>query len=163
MYRMDVRHDKDTKDINVTFDLPGLQKEDVSIDVHNKVLTVSGENTASSECTEGGYVVCERRYGKFMRSLSLPQGLSFRYAIQYSIREVLMTRRVERRMRPSINVDSEWGFGDLFQIQCQGAEPKINDHDRLRPLRVAKFISGAPGWCCGHPTCSALVLPHLFA
>jgi HSP20 family protein len=75
MDRVDVHHDKDTNNVNVTFDLPGLQKEDVSIDVHNNVLTVSGENNASSERTEGGYVVRERRYGKFTRSLSLPQGL----------------------------------------------------------------------------------------
>jgi HSP20 family protein len=75
MDRVDVHHDKDTNNVNVTFDLPGLQKEDVSIDVHNNVLTVSGENKASSERTEGGYVVRERRYGKFTRSLSLPQGL----------------------------------------------------------------------------------------
>lgn len=72
---MDVHHDKDTNNVIVTFDLPGVQKEDVSIDVHNNVLTVSGEIKASSERTEGGYVVRERQYGKFSRSLSLAQGL----------------------------------------------------------------------------------------
>jgi HSP20 family protein len=72
---MDVHHDKDTNSINVTFELPGLQKEDVSIDVHNNVLTVSGEDKASSERSEGGYVIRERRYGKFARSLILPQGV----------------------------------------------------------------------------------------
>jgi HSP20 family protein len=75
MHRMDVHHDKDTNSVNVTFDLPGMQKEDVSIDVHNNVLTVSGENRAISERSEAGYVVRERRYGKFTRSLALPQGL----------------------------------------------------------------------------------------
>lgn|SRR5712672_643198 len=74
-YRMDVHHDKDTNNVNVDFELPGLQKEDVSVDVHNNVLTVSGENKASSERSEGGYVVRERRHGKFTRSLSLPQGV----------------------------------------------------------------------------------------
>jgi len=72
---MDIHHDKDANNVNVSFDLPGLQKEDVSIHVQNNVLTVSGENKASSERTEGDYVVRERRYGKFTRSLSLPQGL----------------------------------------------------------------------------------------
>ncbi|KAI0000642.1 HSP20-like chaperone [Russula compacta] len=73
--RMDVHYDKDTNNVNVNFELPGLQKEDVSIDVHNNVLTVSGQNKASSERSEGGYAIRERRYGKFTRSLSLPQGL----------------------------------------------------------------------------------------
>jgi HSP20 family protein len=72
---MDVHYDKDTNNVNVTFELPGLQKEDVSIDVHNNVLTVSGEDKTSSERSEGGYVIRERRYGKFSRSLSLPEGL----------------------------------------------------------------------------------------
>jgi HSP20 family protein len=74
-HRMDVHYDKDTNNVNVTFELPGLQKEDVSIDLHNDVLTVSGEDKTSSERSEGGYVIRERRYGKFSRSLSLPQGL----------------------------------------------------------------------------------------
>ena len=70
-----MHYDKDTNNVNVTFELPGLQKEDVSIDVHNNVLTVSGEDRTSSERSEGGYVIRERRYGKFSRSLSLPQSV----------------------------------------------------------------------------------------
>lgn len=72
---MDVHHKKDTNDIVATVELPGLQKEDVSIDVHHNVLTVSGQSNISSERNEDGYVVRERRRGKFTRALSLPQGL----------------------------------------------------------------------------------------
>ena len=72
---MDVHYDKDTNNVNATFELAGLQKEDVSIDVHNNVLTVSGEDKTSSERSEGGYVIRERRCGKFSRSLTLPEGL----------------------------------------------------------------------------------------
>lgn len=68
-------HDKDRNSVNVTFELPGLQKEDVSIDVHKDALTVSGEDKATSERSEGGYVIRERRYGKFARNLTLPQGV----------------------------------------------------------------------------------------
>jgi HSP20 family protein len=73
--RMDVHYDKDTNNVNVAFELPGLQKEDVSIDVHNDVLTVSGESKVYSERNDKGYVIRERRYGKFARGLSLPHGL----------------------------------------------------------------------------------------
>ena len=72
---MNLQHKKDTNDIVATFELPGLQKDDVSIDVHNNVLTVSGQSNVSSERDEDGYVVRERRQGKFTRALSLPQGL----------------------------------------------------------------------------------------
>ncbi|KAH9039532.1 HSP20-like chaperone [Lactarius pseudohatsudake] len=64
--RMDVHYKKDTNDVVASFDLPGLQKEDVSIDLHDNVLTVSGQN---------GYLIRERRHGKFTRALSLPQGV----------------------------------------------------------------------------------------
>jgi HSP20 family protein len=72
---MDVHYDKDTNNVNVALELPGLQKEDVSIDVHNNVLTVSGESRVHSERSDDGYVTRERRYGRFARGLSLPQGL----------------------------------------------------------------------------------------
>jgi HSP20 family protein len=91
--RMDVHYDKDTNSVNVAFELPGLQKEDVSIEVHKDVLTVSGEDKASSERSEGGCVIRERRHGKFARSLSLPQGLkvSSTSEIPYTATEILTT------------------------------------------------------------------------
>lgn len=60
--------------VKVSFDLPGLQKEDVKIDVHNDVLAVSGETRSAAERSEEGYTVRERRYGNFGRPVSLPQG-----------------------------------------------------------------------------------------
>jgi HSP20 family protein len=69
---MDMHYDKDT---NVTFGLPGLQKEDGFIDVHNNVFTVSGKDKTSSDRREVGYVIRGRSYGKLARSLSLPRGL----------------------------------------------------------------------------------------
>ncbi len=71
---MDV-HYKDTNDIVASFELPGLQKEDVSIDMRNNALTVSGQSNVSSERNEDGYVVRERRQGKLTRTLPLPQGV----------------------------------------------------------------------------------------
>ncbi|KAF8470414.1 small heat shock protein, partial [Russula ochroleuca] len=40
---------------SVSFDLPGLRKEDVKIDAHNDVLTVSGETRPTSERSGDGY------------------------------------------------------------------------------------------------------------
>ncbi|KAF8266012.1 small heat shock protein [Lactarius quietus] len=73
--RMDIHHDDKANTVCATFELPGLQKEDVSIDINNNILTVSGETKQSTERNEEGYTLRERRYGKFSRSLSLPQGL----------------------------------------------------------------------------------------
>lgn len=61
--------------MTATFELPGLSKENVQIDVHNNVLTVSGESKISSERDENGYAVRERRFGRFSRAIPLPQGV----------------------------------------------------------------------------------------
>ena len=70
-----MHEDKENNLVHATFELPGLKKEDVNIDVHNNRLTISGESKISSERDENGYAVRERRYGKFSRSLALPQGI----------------------------------------------------------------------------------------
>jgi HSP20 family protein len=76
LIRMDLRENADGNTVTATFDLPGLKKEDVQIDIHNGLLTVSGElGGSTSEKAEGGYAVRERRCGKFSRSLRLPQGI----------------------------------------------------------------------------------------
>jgi len=72
---MDLKENADGKTVSATFELPGLKKEDVNIDVHNGLLTVSGESGSSSEKEEHGFVVKERRYGKFARTVKLPQGI----------------------------------------------------------------------------------------
>jgi HSP20 family protein len=56
-------------------DLPGLDKEDVEIEVKDGVLTVSGERRTEHEDSADGYHRVERAFGRFSRSLSLPQGI----------------------------------------------------------------------------------------
>ncbi|KAG2015318.1 hypothetical protein CC2G_008601 [Coprinopsis cinerea AmutBmut pab1-1] len=74
-YRMDLHEDTEKNLVTATFELPGLKKEDVSIDVHNGRLTVSAESKVSSDYEESGYAVRERRFGKLSRTLQLPTGL----------------------------------------------------------------------------------------
>ena len=61
--------------MTATFELPGLNKENVSIDVHNNVLTVSGESKFESDSNENGYLLQERRFGRFSRSVPVPEGV----------------------------------------------------------------------------------------
>ena len=75
---MDIHEDEKQNLITATFELPGLKKEDVNIDIHNNLLTISGETKVTTENDENGYVVRERRFGKFSRSVPLPQGVKVR-------------------------------------------------------------------------------------
>jgi HSP20 family protein len=56
-------------------DLPGLAEEDVTIEVEDRVLTISGERKAEHETSKEGYHRVERAFGTFSRSLTLPEGV----------------------------------------------------------------------------------------
>jgi HSP20 family protein len=56
-------------------DLPGLSEEDVSVEVQDGALTISGERSAEHETSEGGWYRIERSFGSFQRSLTLPDGV----------------------------------------------------------------------------------------
>lgn len=69
-----MHEDAETNTVTASFDLPGITKDSVDIDVHNNRLTISGENHSSQEKAEKGFTVRERSYGRFSRSLPLPSG-----------------------------------------------------------------------------------------
>jgi HSP20 family protein len=56
-------------------DLPGLDRDDVSIEIKDGALTVSGERKAEHEEKADGFYRVERAFGSFARSLSLPEGI----------------------------------------------------------------------------------------
>ena len=53
-------------------ELPGMDKKDISIDLKDRVLTISGERKSDDETKRDSYYRRERVYGKFVRSLVLP-------------------------------------------------------------------------------------------
>ncbi|MGE5635428.1 MAG: Hsp20/alpha crystallin family protein [Nocardioidaceae bacterium] len=57
-------------------DLPGMDQGDVSIEIQDGTLTVSGERKSEHEAREGGFYRLERSFGRFSRSLSLPEGVN---------------------------------------------------------------------------------------
>ncbi len=59
----------------LSFDLPGVKKEDLKIDVHGRTFTLSGERKRASETDERGFKRFECVAGKFTRSFTLPVGV----------------------------------------------------------------------------------------
>ena len=82
---MDIHENAENNLVTATFELPGLKKEDVKIDVHNDRLLVSGETSTTNENHDKGYTVRERSFGKFSRSIALPQGVKVRMAISLNV------------------------------------------------------------------------------
>jgi HSP20 family protein len=62
-------------DLVLRADLPGLDRDDVAIEIKDNVLTVSGERRSEHEEKAEGFHRVERAHGSFSRSLSLPEGI----------------------------------------------------------------------------------------
>jgi HSP20 family protein len=59
--------------VRLSFEIPGVNPDDVSVTVENGVLTISGEKKYEQEDKSGARF--ERQYGRFERSVTLPQSI----------------------------------------------------------------------------------------
>ena len=57
-------------------DIPGLDKKDVSIDIHDGVITIEGERAIDNEKSTDDYRIRERQLGSFNRSFRLPDNVN---------------------------------------------------------------------------------------
>ena len=58
-------------EINV--ELPGVSEKDISVEIHNNMLTVKGEKKFERSETGKSYYFSERSYGAFHRSFRIPE------------------------------------------------------------------------------------------
>jgi HSP20 family protein len=59
----------------VKADLPGVNKDDIHVDIRDNTLTIRGEKKYEEKVSKDNYVRTERAYGTFLRSLILPQNV----------------------------------------------------------------------------------------
>ena len=69
---IDVFH-KNTE-LTIRADLPGLKREEVSVDITDSEVTIQGERKHEREEEREGYYRSERGYGSFCRMIPLPEG-----------------------------------------------------------------------------------------
>jgi HSP20 family protein len=67
---VDVYEEKD--EIVVKAELPGMEKNDVEVNISDSELTLKGEKKKEEKIEEEDYFRCERSYGSFVRSVELP-------------------------------------------------------------------------------------------
>ncbi|HXD57819.1 MAG TPA: Hsp20/alpha crystallin family protein [Thermoleophilaceae bacterium] len=83
-------------------DLPGLADDDVNIEVQDGTLTISGERKSENEKREKGWYRVERSFGRFSRSLSLPEGVDadkIEASFDKGVLEVRIPKPEERKPR----------------------------------------------------------------
>jgi len=61
-------------DLVIRADLPGLTKDDITVDVADDEVTIRGERRYDHEEEKDGVFRSERSYGSFYRMIPLPQG-----------------------------------------------------------------------------------------
>ncbi|MDH5307285.1 MAG: Hsp20/alpha crystallin family protein [Myxococcales bacterium] len=63
---------EDDKQYSVTVEVPGINKNDVTLEIQDNVLTIRGEKRSEREEKKEQMRYVERSYGSFSRSFTLP-------------------------------------------------------------------------------------------
>jgi HSP20 family protein len=67
---------KETSDnLMITAELPGIQTEDVKVEVEDQTLTIQGERKREKKEEKEGLYRSECSYGRFLRTIPLPTGV----------------------------------------------------------------------------------------
>ena len=69
--RVDLAESEDGYEVKA--ELPGLKKEEIKVEVHDQVLTLTGEKKNEEKSDTKNYHRVERTYGRFGRSFRLPK------------------------------------------------------------------------------------------
>lgn len=77
------------KSVVIRMEIPGMNEDDLAIDIHGNVLRIRGEKR--SEAAQGRrYHLMERAYGHFKRNIALPHGVDAEKA-EVSYRDGVLT------------------------------------------------------------------------
>ena len=92
----------------VRAELPGLNRDDVKLEITDDAIVIQGERKAEHEERKGGIHVTERRYGKFFRAIPLPEGAKVaeaRAKFENGILEVTVPTEEQRSQRREIAIE----------------------------------------------------------
>jgi len=59
----------------ITVELPGMDEKNIELKLSNGVLTIKGEKKEEKEERQKDYYMSERRFGSFLRSFQVPEGI----------------------------------------------------------------------------------------
>jgi HSP20 family protein len=86
------------EEIIVEVELPGVQREDVRIEVEGDFLHITGERRTTAEHQRRNYYRLERHYGRFERQLRLPRTVA-REGIRAEFDAGILTITLPKRAR----------------------------------------------------------------
>lgn len=86
----------------IRLDLPGTSEADISVELEDNVMTITGRRDSEHEKKAGGYYRVERATGAFSRSVTLPDGVeadAVEASFDRGVLEVRVPRPAARRPR----------------------------------------------------------------
>jgi HSP20 family protein len=95
------------KNFEILVAVPGMNKEDFSIEINDNYLTISGERKFTKEKKENAYRSIETQYGSFSRSFSLPENIDVsKIEAEYKngILEIALPKDEKKILRTNIKV-----------------------------------------------------------
>lgn len=117
---------EDERGYVLSFDVPGIPKENIQIELKDNQLRIWGERKFDEEKTEGKRHYSERRYGKFERTFSLPNEVDADKIQAHHEDGVLhlMLPKAARVQSKSIKIESGTG-GFLSKLVGKKDEGKV--------------------------------------
>lgn len=96
----------------VCADLPGLSKDDLKVEVTDEGLVIQGERKREREEKREGFYRSERSYGRFHRTIPLPEGANVEQAraeFNNGVLEISIPIPEQQRKRREIRVEESSG------------------------------------------------------
>lgn len=104
--RVDIVENDNAYELHVA--VPGMNKEDFTIEMKDNFLTVSGERKFSSEKKDANWHSIETQFGSFSRSFSLPENADAnKIAAKYTngILEISIPKDEKKALKTTIKVN----------------------------------------------------------
>ena len=98
--RVDIRDQEDA--IILSAELPGVAKENIKVEIDNRVLSIIGEKLMEVETSENGFYRSERSFGEFKRSFTLPdvvEGEKIEAAYDNGVLRLTLPKKPEAKPR----------------------------------------------------------------
>ena len=125
-------------------DLPGINKDDVRVEVTDDALVIAGERKHESEQTRAGLRQTERSYGSFQRVIPLPDGAKADAAkarFHDGVLEIRIPMDEQRSKSRRIQIDTGEGgraAGSAQKGRGSAAGNEAGEQGRLYTLRVSE-------------------------
>ena len=91
------------KELVATIEIPGLEKEDISINLTSDRLEISAETKKEEKKEEEGYIYRERHSGKYYRAVSLPSTIdpdNAKASFKNGVLEIKMQKSEIKKKKP---------------------------------------------------------------